>query len=342
MLAEAGCERFDRFGRLGRPSLVTIVEIDMTGVSALTASSPIVRLASTDAPWGAAALRGLEGTVTLYAELRVVPAQHDAFLAAVDTLAGSLRATKGFIHLALKQMSGDSTMVKNYPEAYKGMLATAYLDGVAAGTLPYFYSLFVRFENADTAAAAGLEDGFAAQIGPWLNAAPDLRSRELAAYRGIFQTVAAGDREGIYRSNEAIVDFLRRPVDHPERETVTVENHVMTLDAGGEAFESRVGALLDVAQNTFEPQDDPEGVGQPGSKDNRAYHRALSTEILRNAHPDGRLRAYLMHGVWESVWDHENSHLDPRFLRAAGAVGAEVVIGPVEPFYLTRMLALQS
>ncbi len=45
-----------------------------------------------------------------------------------------------------------------------------------------------------------------------------------------------------------------------------------------------------------------------------------------------------MHGVWESVWDHENSHLDARMQEAFGPVGAGVEVGPVEPFYLTRLL----
>jgi hypothetical protein len=79
-------------------------------------------------------------------------------------------------------------------------------------------------------------------------------------------------------------------------------------------------------------------LGLPGAPDNRYYRKALSTEILRNAFADGPLRAYLMHGVWDSVWDHENSHLDPRFNMAAGPVGAGVEIGPLEPFYLTRIL----
>lgn len=48
----------------------------------------------------------------------------------------------GFLSLLLKQMSGDSTMVKNYPESYKGVLAGAYLDGVKDHSQPYFYSLF--------------------------------------------------------------------------------------------------------------------------------------------------------------------------------------------------------
>ena len=38
-------------------------------------------------------------------------------------------------------------MVKNYPESYKGVLATAYLDGLKAQRQPYFYALFVRFAD---------------------------------------------------------------------------------------------------------------------------------------------------------------------------------------------------
>ena len=48
--------------------------------------------------------------------------------------------------------------------------------------------------------------------------------------------------------------------------------------------------------------------------------------------------SYIMHGVWESVADHENSHIDKRFMQAAGPVGAYVIQGPVEPFYVTKML----
>lgn len=44
-----------------------------------------------------------------------------------------------------------------------------------------------------------------------------------------------------------------------------------------------------------------------------------------------------LRGVWESVWDHENSHLDPHFKQTAAPVGAMVVSGPVEPFYETRI-----
>ncbi|MGC8532860.1 MAG: hypothetical protein ACP5M1_12555, partial [Acidiphilium sp.] len=91
------------------------------------------------------------------------------------------------------------------------------------------------------------------------------------------------------------------------------------------------------AQQTYQPVTASNHLGYAGARDNRYYRKAVSTEILRNAFPDGTLRAYLMHGVWDSVWDHENSHLDPRFLQAAGPVGAAVVIGPVEPFYQTRL-----
>ncbi len=42
------------------------------------------------------------------------------------------------------------------------------------------------------------------------------------------------------------------------------------------------------------------------------------------------------------VWDHENSHLGPRFKAAAGPVRAMVDIRPVEPFYTTQMTVLKA
>jgi hypothetical protein len=296
-------------------------------------------------PWSDAALAVLNdagGAVTLYAEMRVALPHHDAFLTAIDTLAAKLRMRPGFISLALKQMSGDSTMVKNYPEAYKGVLATAYLDGITARTQPYFYNLFVRFADAGTTRASGFGALFEAHIHPLLHAVAlgGGNGPELLAYRATLVSVAAGDRAGIYHDPAQILDFLHHPVDAPEHGTVTVENHVMVPDAGHAALESKVAALLEVAQNTFEPKDEPSGIGLRGARDNHHYRKALSTEILRNAHADGGLRAYIMHGVWESVWDHENSHIDPRFLAAAGPVGAAAVVGPVEPFYLTRKLVV--
>jgi len=311
----------------------------MTGIASNT-SSVVPRCKALAHPWGAEALHGLDGAVTLYAELRVSAPHHADLLAAIDALGDVLRGQEGFVQLAFKQMSGDSTMVKNYPESYKGLLGTAYLEGAEAGVQPYFYSLFIRFKDAANAQAANLEADFVARIEPLLHAGAAAQSPEMQAYRAIYQTVGCGDRSGIYSTLAEIEDFMRTPVEQPERETVTVENHLMINDAERQTWEPQVMTLLEVAQNTFEPKDDPNGVGQPGAKDNRLYRKALSTEILRNAHTDGGLRAYLMHGVWKSVWDHENSHLDPRFLQAAGSVGAAAIIGPVEPFYLTRRLVL--
>lgn len=275
----------------------------------------------------------VEGALTLYTEFRVTPAQNARALAAIDALARDLRAKPGFLSLALKQMSGDSTMVKNYPERYKGVLATAYLDGVAAHAQPYFYALFIRFDDAATLQASGAARVFDQTV---------LGPNPMAIYRGLFATVAAGDRQGIYTTPEAIRAFLRRPVDAPDRETVSVENHVMVEDAAHPALEPQVAGLLKVAQETYRPADAAGGIGLPGASENRFYRKALSTEILRNVHADGELRAYLLHGVWESVWDHENSHLDSRFQAAIVPVAAAVVVGPVEPFYVTRRLVVRA
>jgi len=59
---------------------------------------------------------------------------------------------------------------------------------------------------------------------------------------------------------------------------------------------------------------------------------------MQNAYANGSTRDYLFHGVWKSVADHENSHVDPRFMKAAGPVGAYVVAGPWEPFYQTMIV----
>ena len=285
-----------------------------------------------------------EGPVTLYFEFRVADPEHDAAMAALKERASAWRQAPGFLSLMLKQMSGNSTMVKNYPEAYKGVLAEAYLDGVRDHSQPYFYSLFVRFAGYTQLQASQIDEDFDRAILPFLHAVKQTSTgfakspQPMSVYRGVFQTIVAGNREGIYTTTAEMTNFLRHPVEAPESSTVTVENHVMVADVGHLEWEKLVLPLLKVAQETHQPKDDPGGIGQPGSKSNRLYRKALSTEILRNAFPDGGLRAYLMHGVWESAWDHENSHLDARFQAAAGPVGAGVEIGPIEPFYLTRFL----
>jgi hypothetical protein len=293
-----------------------------------------------------AATAAPEGPVTLYFEFRVAEPEHEAAMAALTERASAWRKAPGFLSLMLKQMIGESTMVKNYPESYKGVLAQAYLDGVKDHSQPYFYSLFVRFADYAQLQASQLSEDFDHVVLPLLHAVKQTSTgfakspEPMAVYRGVFQTIAAGNRAGIYTTTTEMTDFLRHPVETPESDTVTVENHVMVADAGHLEWEKLVLPLLQVAQETYQPNDDLNGIGQPGSKNNRLYRKALSTEILRNASPDGGLRAYLMHGVWESVWDHENSHLDPRFQAAASPVGARVEIGPVEPFYLTRLLVM--
>lgn len=288
------------------------------------------------------------GPVTLYSELRVVQAQQAGFLKALQAYSQVLQRQPGFLAMTLKQMVGDSTMVKNYPENYKGMLANAYLDAAEAKTLPLFYSLFVRFDSARHLAAAKAAEQFDQQVLPYLHGVtlqdgkPTPTPQPMALYRGVFQTVVAGDRNGIYRSEAELLKFLTHPVDAQPGNLVTVENHVFIADKALAPFEQKAVPLLEVAQQTFQPVDAANGIGLPGSRDNRDYRKAVSTEILRKATPDGDFRAYLLHGIWESVWDHENSHLDPRFQQAVGPVGAMVEIGPVEPFYTTQMTALRT
>jgi hypothetical protein len=292
-------------------------------------------------------LRGdIAGPVTLYSEVLVVQSQQAGFHAALQAYGQALQRQRGFLAITLKQMVGDSTMVKNYPPSYKGVLANAYLDGAEAKTLPLFYSLFVRFDSVRHLMSAGAAEQFDQQVMPYLHGValrdgkPVASPQAMAIYRGVFQTVVAGDRQGIYRSQAELLKFLAHPVDAAGGDLVTVENHVFIADAVMTPFERKVAPLLEVAQQTFQPADAANRIGVAGARDNRRYRKALSTEILRKATPDGDLRAYIMHGVWESVWDHENSHLDPRFQRAAGPVGAMVEVGPVEPFYLTRASVL--
>lgn len=286
------------------------------------------------------------GPVTLYSEFRVVPPQQAGFHAALQAYGQALQRQRGFLAMTFKQVVGDSTMVKNYPESYKGVLANAYLDGAEAGTMPLLYSLFVRFDSTTHLARAQATEQFDRDVGPFLHGVREHEGRmirspqAMAMYRGLFHTVVAGDRQGIHRSPAELLSFLAHPVDATGGTLVTVENHVFIANAALAAFERNVAPLLEVAQQTFQPADVANGIGLAGARDNRHYRRALSTEILRKATPDGDLRAYIMHGIWESVWDHENSHLDPRFQQAAGPVGAMVEVGPVEPFYLTRASVL--
>jgi len=282
-----------------------------------------------------------KGPVTLYYEIRVAKPEVKALQTVLENQAKALKA-KGLLSFTMKQMVGDSTMVKNYPERYKGMLASAYKDGSNEGTLPYFYALFFRFGTYDKMVSSGMTAWFASEASNYLHAYKPTPSGaqklplKMAYYEGVFETVVAGDMHKIYRTDSEIRQFLKGGTEKSMPGLITVENHVTINDATLPMFEEKVSNLLKTAQNTYQPASAKEN-GLPGSADNRDYRRAVTTEILRNVFANGAERNYIMHGTWESVWDHENSHLDPRFKMAAGPVGALVIAGPVEPFYETAL-----
>jgi hypothetical protein len=259
-----------------------------------------------------------------------------------------LMRRQGALAVTLKQMVGDSTMVKNYPAHFKGLLGSAYAEGAEAGTLPLFYSLFVRFDSLKALRAAKPDAVFDREVLPHLHGAMQQGGKLLASpqpmavYRGVFETMLAGDRNGIYSRRDELVHFLSRPVDDNAPTLVTVENHVLVPESSVPVFDKTIPPLLKVAQETYQPEQGAGNAGLPGAADNLHYRKAVSTEILRKVEPDGELRAYIMHGIWESVWDHENSHLDARFKTAAAPVGAMVSVGPVEPFYTTQLTVLKG
>jgi len=297
-----------------------------------------------------------EGAVTLYYELRVPGPENTTVLTHIENLKSTLLAKTGFLSLSLKQMTGESTMVKNYPDSLKGALDRGFAQVTSSpGTpglptsqkIPFFYALLIRFDSYDNMIASGTKDWFTTNIIPSLfayNAAttpPTKTPIALDYYEGVYVTVAAGDRTGIYETQADIVNFLKNQTDEITNQYVTVENHVAIKDANLVEFNTKVKNLLTTAQNTFRPATDDGDYdsnypnGQEGAVGNSYYRKAVTTEILQNAFSDGDSRSYLMHGVWESMYDHENSHIDVRFQQAAGPVGAYVVAGPVEPFYDT-------
>lgn len=280
-----------------------------------------------------------EGAVTYYAEIRVPGPEKATVLAKIDALMADMPSKSGYLSLSFKQMTGESTMVKNYPNEVKGVLDRGYIGNPK---VPNFYSLFVRFDSYDSMVASGVQMWFQENIVPSLFAysaattPPTKTDIALEYHEGVYVTVAAGDKNAIYATQDEIKTFLQNQADEKGQNLVTVENHVMIKDVHLAEFNTKVKNLLTVAQQTYMPNDGS-GNGIAGTLDanDTNYRKAVTTEILQNAFPDGDLRAYLMHGVWESVADHENSHIDIRFQQAAGPVGAYVVVGPVEPFYDT-------
>ena len=290
-----------------------------------------------------------KGAVTLYYEFRVPMPEKRTVLDQINKLDRYLQDEKGFLSFSLKQMTGESTMVKNYPEHLKGALDRGYADlkgNPTSKSLPIFYTLFIRFDSYDALLASKSKEWFGKNIAPSLFAykpttPPTKTPIKIDYYEGIYVTVAAGDRNNIYTTSDEIKTFLKNQSDEVANKYITVENHVMIKDEHKKAFNKKVTSLLTTAQKTFRPDihdaDYDKGFphGQAGTENNTYYRKAVTTEILQNAFPDGDLRSYIMHGVWENMYDHENSHLDKRFMASAGPVGAYVVAGPVEPFYDT-------
>ncbi|WP_029408527.1 hypothetical protein [Thiomicrorhabdus sp. Milos-T2] len=317
---------------------------EFLGFTGLLASAGFTSLASANEVLNQQESSDFSGVASDYFEFRIAGPEIKNMMHELKLLESKLKENSGFLSLSLKQMVGDSTMVKNYPSDLKGVLSSAYEDGAKEGSLPFFYSLFVRFESQKQLQKAQIVNWFNNNIQPLMHAykptknGPVKTPIAMAYYHGVFQTILVGNRKGIYAEQNDIKNFLKSAQDSPEENRITVANHVMIHDKNLDAFEKRVTPLLKVAQQTFQPKDDVNQLGLAATKDNNYYRKAMTTEIMRKAIPDGDLRAYLMHGVWESVLDHENSHLDRRFKESAGPVGAMVAVGPVEPFYKTRYL----
>ncbi len=109
---------------------------DFLAVTAIAGFSSLTELQADETK-----LQAPSGAVTLYYEIRVAKPEVKTLHSLLQDEAMRLKE-KGLLSFSMKQMIGDSTMVKNYPENYKGILASSYEDGAKAGTLPYFYALF--------------------------------------------------------------------------------------------------------------------------------------------------------------------------------------------------------
>jgi len=297
------------------------------------------------------------GAVTLYYEFKIAGPEIQNMMTNVSNQATALDAKTGFLSLSLKQMIGDSTMVNNFLPDLKGVLKSAYVDAAQAGRRPFIYTLLVRFDSYDNLVASGAKDWFINTIQPQLFAYtkdssgnPVKTQLALDYYQGIYQTVAAGDANGVYTTQADILTFLKTQKDVANSQyqtipadgttsgaSISVENHVTIEDANTDTVNKMATALLTVAQQTYQPSSNAND-GDAGTLSDSNYQKAVTTEIMQNAYTSGTTRDYLFHGVWKSVADHENSHVDPRFMKAANPVGAYVVAGPWEPLYQTMVV----
>lgn len=207
---------------------------DFLGFTAVVSGGMILTACGDSAANTAATQAKPEGAVTLYYEIRVAGPENAAVLDHVESLKSTMMGKTGFLSLSLKQMTGESTMVKNYPDILKGTLDRGFAqDATAPGTpglptstkVPYFYALLIRFDSYDNMVASGAQTWFTTNIVPSLfayNAAttpPTKTPIALDYYEGVYVTVAAGDRDGIYETQTDIVNFLKNQTDEVARYT---------------------------------------------------------------------------------------------------------------------------
>ncbi len=330
---------------------------DFLGTSALFTAATMTP-AFADSEVQEATQKAPEGAVTLYYEFKIAGPEIKKMIQNISLEAKRLKNIGGFLSLSLKLMIGDSTMVNNFlPDTgLKGVLKSAYIDAAMAKRRPFVYTLFIRFASYKDLLASDSKAWFKKHIVPQLFAynpaskPPKKMPLALEYYQGIYQTVSAGDAHGVYVTQKEIKNFLKRqkdisafsyqtiPTDGTSGGvTVTVQNHVSFYDKDVFKVNKLATKLLGVAQKTYQPSQRRDD-GLPGHLSNSYYQKALTTEILQNAYVLGGQRDYLFHGVWRSVADHENSHADKRFMKAAAPVGAMAVSGPFEPFYQTIIL----
>lgn len=329
-----------------------------TTAGLLTATTYMSACGSSNSTHAEATQEEPTGAVTLYYEFKIAGPEISKMMENISAQATALEQKAGFLSLSLKQLIGDSTMVNNLLPTIeiKGVLKSAYIDAAQAGRRPFVYTLFIRFDSYTNLINSGAKDWFIQTIEPQLFAydpsqTPPMKTAlALDYYQGIFQTVAAGDADGVYTTKEDILSFLKNQKDLantayqtiPSDGTksgadISVQNHVAIDDANRVAVNTKATALLTVAQETYQPSTNPTD-GDSGTLSDSNYQKAITTEILQNAYTSGETRSYLFHGVWKSIADHENSHVDPRFMKAANPVGAFVIAGPSEPFYQTMIV----
>ena len=274
------------------------------------------------------------GAITFYCEFSIAIQNKMKMLESLSIYFKNLKEKDGFLTATLKNMVGDSTMVYNYPSAYKGILKDVKIEAAQENSLPLFYALFIRFESYD----ALLNANIITQLQDIIDSLIALKEH---IHSGLYKTIGAGTREEIFTTDNEVKDYLIHHFDEPKLDAVTVNNHVSIYAKDKDVFNTNTLKMLVIAQDTFRPapQDNdynetfPNGL--PGSFQNSYYRKALTTEFLQSSFPINGKYLCLFHGTWESVYDHENSHIDARFRKGIMKMIPYIVDGPMEPFYKT-------